>query len=224
MKNTFLFFVLLCVSFAAVAQDVIVKKDKSEIQALILRVDEKNIEYKKWNNQSGPTYVISIGNIASIRYANGDVERFVNVQPSNQSINQQNDYQSNNQLKPKQTENNSSEVTAAILQSQIANQKAKLGHVTTTGAIITTLAAVGTGLGVGIPTNIWVGAGLAAGMMFGGILITKAVAAPYRDAISDLERQLRSVKSKNNLSFSPIVVIDGLSGNYGAGMMLSFSF
>lgn len=225
MKRVVLFFALFCASFSIVAQDVIVKRDKSEIQALILRVDEKNVEYKKWDNQGGPTYVISIGNISSIRYANGDVERFVNVQPSTPTFNQQNDYTSDNQIKPKQQENNSNETTVAVLQSQIANQKAKLGSANTVGIIISTLTAVGTGVGVGILADSWLVSGLvAAGIGVGGVLITSAVTSPYRTAISDLERQLKSVKSKNGLSFCPVIVIDELGGNYGAGVSLSYSF
>lgn len=225
MKRVVLFLALFCASFSVVAQDVIVKRDKSEIQALILRVDEKNVEYKKWNNQGGPTYSISIGNISSIRYANGDVERFVNVQPSTPTNNQQNDYTSNNQIKPKQQENNFHETTVAVLQSQIANQKAKLGTANTVGAIITTLTGIGAGVGVGVLSGSWLGGGLVTGgIIVGGILITSAVTSSYRTAISDLELQLKSVKSKNGLSFCPVIVIDELGGNYGAGMSLSFSF
>ena len=71
MKRLVLIIALICIAGITKAQDVIVKKDKTEIQALVIRVDDENIEYKKWNNQSGPTFVISVNKVALIQYRNG---------------------------------------------------------------------------------------------------------------------------------------------------------
>jgi hypothetical protein len=219
-KKSVLFLIFMCVSFVTMAQDVIVKKDKSEIQALILRVDEQNIEYKKWNNQSGPTFVISLGSVAFVKFANGEMERFGNVQQNNQ----QNDYQDKHQPMQQQTDNNN-EVTEAILRSQIANQKGKLEHTIRAGAIITTIAAIGTGAGVAIPAdNVWLGAGIAGGMMIIGIVITRSLAGSYQSAIWELEQQLKNVSSKSSLSLAPVIMKDKGSGNCGTGCMLLYSF
>ena len=64
------------ISFSSFAQDVIVKKDGKEIEALIIEVHETEIHYKKFNNQSGPTYIVSISALNLVRYENGDVESY----------------------------------------------------------------------------------------------------------------------------------------------------
>ena len=64
------------ISFSSFAQDVIVKKDGKEIEALIIEVHDSEIHYKKFNNQSGPTYIVSISALNLVRYENGDVESY----------------------------------------------------------------------------------------------------------------------------------------------------
>lgn len=50
----------MSLSYMASAQDVIVKKDGSTIVSKVLEVNTDNIKYKKFSNQNGPTYTISI--------------------------------------------------------------------------------------------------------------------------------------------------------------------
>ena len=76
MKNIFFLIFLAGISFSSFAQDVIVKKDGKEIEALIIEVHETEIHYKKFNNQSGPTYIVSISSLTDVRYENGDVESY----------------------------------------------------------------------------------------------------------------------------------------------------
>ena len=75
MKKT-LFILLSLMATHLHAQDVIIKKDDSTILAKVLEVDETNIKYKKYSNQSGPTYTISIANVRAINYQNGEKEDF----------------------------------------------------------------------------------------------------------------------------------------------------
>lgn len=58
------------------AQDVLVKKDGSTILAKVLKITETEVEYKDFNNQDGPTRVISIVNLQAINYQNGQKESF----------------------------------------------------------------------------------------------------------------------------------------------------
>lgn len=58
------------------AQDVLVKKDGSTILVKVLKVTETEVEYKDFNNQDGPTRVISITSLLSINYQNGQKESF----------------------------------------------------------------------------------------------------------------------------------------------------
>ena len=58
------------------AQDVIVKKDASTILAKILSISETEIEYKKWDNQDGPTFKINLSSVMSVTYQNGTTDAF----------------------------------------------------------------------------------------------------------------------------------------------------
>lgn len=75
---------LLIITFLGIAgfaksQDVIVKKDNSTILSKVVEINSSEIRYKKWSNQDGPTYSISISDVASINYANGEVDKFANT-------------------------------------------------------------------------------------------------------------------------------------------------
>ena len=52
------------------------KKDGSTILANVLKITETEVEYKDFNNQDGPTRVISIVNLQAINYQNGQKESF----------------------------------------------------------------------------------------------------------------------------------------------------
>ena len=67
------------------AQDLIVKKDGSVIQAKVTKVGTSEVEYKKWSNPDGPQYSITIADILAINYKNGDKETFDNVSASRNS-------------------------------------------------------------------------------------------------------------------------------------------
>lgn len=67
---------MLTMSISIYAQDVIVKKDGTTIMAKVLTVGTTTVEYKKWSNQDGPTYVIEKTELLSINYANGEKEVF----------------------------------------------------------------------------------------------------------------------------------------------------
>lgn len=70
----------LCVAGSyASAQDMIVKKDGSVIQAKVTKIGTSEVEYKKWSNQDGPQYSIAVADILAINYQNGEKETFENV-------------------------------------------------------------------------------------------------------------------------------------------------
>lgn len=70
---------LLLIGTYANAQDLIVKRDGSVIQAKVTKVGTSEVEYKKWSNQDGPQYSIAVADILAINYKNGDKETFENV-------------------------------------------------------------------------------------------------------------------------------------------------
>lgn len=95
------------------AQDLIVKKDGSVIQAKVTKVGTSEVEYKKWSNPDGPQYSITIADILAINYKNGDKETFDNVSASrnNQAAKTQTEGQQN--VIQIQTEDLSHEVKVA---------------------------------------------------------------------------------------------------------------
>ena len=63
------------------AQDVIVKKDGSTILSKVLEVNANDIKYKKYSNLNGPTYTISVKELISINYENGERDSFASSNP-----------------------------------------------------------------------------------------------------------------------------------------------
>ena len=61
---------------SAVAQDLIVKRDASQIEARVTEIAPEVVRYKRFSNPDGPTYVLPVAEIDYIRFANGEVERF----------------------------------------------------------------------------------------------------------------------------------------------------
>lgn len=75
MKNYFALF-LLMLSSTLFAQDVIVKKDGSTILSKVYEIGKKEIKYKKFSNLNGPLYNISIKEVFSVNYENGEKDLF----------------------------------------------------------------------------------------------------------------------------------------------------
>lgn len=77
MKRTLLLFPALCCgALTAVAQDLIVKTDAAQIEAKVTEITPDAVRYKRFSNPEGPTYVLPVGEIDYIRYANGEKEVF----------------------------------------------------------------------------------------------------------------------------------------------------
>lgn len=76
MKHLTLLITLMCTIKMVYAQDIIVTKDGSLIEAKVTEIDDTSIKYKKWSNQNGPIYTLSINKVFSIKYQNGEKEVF----------------------------------------------------------------------------------------------------------------------------------------------------
>lgn len=78
--------------FGLFAQDVIVLRDATEIEAKVITVGIDEISYKKWNFQDGPTYQLPKKDVFFIKYENGDKDVFNDVsEASNSSQDAQNE-------------------------------------------------------------------------------------------------------------------------------------
>ena len=80
MKRFFLIASLLLAGYSALAQDIITKKDGTDIQAKILEVTTSDVKYKKYSNLEGPVYTIPKSDILIVRYMNGENEVFTESQ------------------------------------------------------------------------------------------------------------------------------------------------
>ena len=81
MKKFILIFTLLgaITMNSAVAQDILIKRTGDEIEAKVLEIGINEIKYKKFDNETGPTYTISKSEIFMIKYANGSKDVFTEI-------------------------------------------------------------------------------------------------------------------------------------------------
>lgn len=68
------------------AQDVIVRKDGSTVLAKVEKVGDTTIEYRKWDNPTGPVYTLAVAKILSINYENGTRDNFENIVDSSAPV------------------------------------------------------------------------------------------------------------------------------------------
>lgn len=61
----------LATALTAAAQDIVTKKDGTDIRAKILEVGLDDIKYKASDNLGGPTYTLPLSDILMIQYGNG---------------------------------------------------------------------------------------------------------------------------------------------------------
>ena len=71
MKKIILLAALVGLGNCAFAQDIITKKDATEIKAKVIKVGDSEIEYKQWTNLDGPIYTVPTDDVFTIKYENG---------------------------------------------------------------------------------------------------------------------------------------------------------
>ena len=77
MKKHFItLFLLIMISTIGYSQDILTKKNGEDIQAKVLEVTTGEVKYKKFDNQSGPTFTILKSELLMVRYENGTKDIF----------------------------------------------------------------------------------------------------------------------------------------------------
>ncbi len=76
-KKIIVVFSLLFCFLTGVAQDIIIKRDGSQLTGKVLEITETVVKYKKADNPDGPLYSISVDDIVRINYENGNADIFV---------------------------------------------------------------------------------------------------------------------------------------------------
>lgn len=97
---------LLCTS-NIYSQDILIKKNGDEVEVRVISISNDEIEYKKWSNQDGPSYIIPKGEVFMIKYKNGEKDVF-NTKNSASTSNQQTLNADNQRLKAHPSHDNAS--------------------------------------------------------------------------------------------------------------------
>ncbi|WP_179352576.1 hypothetical protein [Winogradskyella vidalii] len=95
MKKNLIVFTLLLMAGALSAQDKIYFNDGSTVEAKVLVVSESNIQYKKFDNQTGPTFEVGVSKINMIVYENGSHQMFKKSNEATTSKNTNSDFRKN---------------------------------------------------------------------------------------------------------------------------------
>ena len=82
-KSLLIHLIVLCTAQLAYSQDIIYKKDGSRIDTKIIKIQQEEIWYKKWNYQDGPEISILKSDVLLIQYANGETEVFQTEKTNN---------------------------------------------------------------------------------------------------------------------------------------------
>ncbi len=75
--------IVACCLFAmgAAAQDIILKRNAEEIEAIVREITDTDVRYRKFSDPEGVTYSIARSRVFSITYMNGQKELFVDDAP-----------------------------------------------------------------------------------------------------------------------------------------------
>lgn len=76
LKKSLLF--ALCILFTKISysQDIITLKNGEEIKSKVVNIGQKDITYKKFENQEGPSYTMQKSEVFFVKYENGTKEMF----------------------------------------------------------------------------------------------------------------------------------------------------
>jgi len=85
-KAIILCLALFSIAFPGYSQDIITLKTGEQIRSKILEIGQSDIKYKKFDNQSGPVYIIVKSDITNIVYENGTKDVFSAETPSPEAV------------------------------------------------------------------------------------------------------------------------------------------
>jgi hypothetical protein len=79
-KAILILLVTVSISTLCFSQDVITLRTGDQIRSKIMEIGQREIKYKKFDNQTGPVYVVDKSDVSFIQYENGTKDIFNNVQ------------------------------------------------------------------------------------------------------------------------------------------------
>jgi opacity protein-like surface antigen len=132
------------------SQDVITKKNGDEIRAKVVEIGSTDVKYKRFGNETGPTYTLSKSEIFMIKYENGDKDMF------NETVKKTNATDESKGVPVKATRSNQAVTTPTT--TKAAAKPATAAAAPTTGATAIPIyperkGFVGVSLGAAIPVG-----------------------------------------------------------------------
>ncbi len=94
IKQILITLICLGATQAATAQDIIYRKNGSSEKAKVKEISIRSITYKRWDNLTGPDFVIDKDEVRSVRFENGTEERFGRMEAFRKKVNADNDNES----------------------------------------------------------------------------------------------------------------------------------
>ena len=83
MRKTILILTMFCYAIAGMAQDIIILRDGDEIRSIVQEVGLSEVKYKKYENLTGPVYIVLKKDIFMIKYQNGTKDLFESISDVN---------------------------------------------------------------------------------------------------------------------------------------------
>lgn len=242
MKPFIILLFSYCLTTGAIAQDIIVKNDKTEIKAKIEEITETTIKYKKFEMLDGPIYNINVNDVFMIMYKNGAKE-YIQAKTNTQAPVQNNTPVVNPSVQSAPT-NNTNQTTniggahepmVRIRRGYYSYQGTKFksnsdyiytfekfGYkdlaVRYKGGVTTQYIGSGAGfvcliLGIALGDN---------GLLYGGaggVLIVSIIATGKRDnAVQEFNKRATKKIGFNKIELSPTFNIDGQGNHIGIAM------
>jgi hypothetical protein len=78
MKNLLFLFIAFSINVQVKAQDIITTLNGDEIKSKVMEVSSTEVKYKKFDNLSGPLFVVLKSELLMIKYENGNKDVFTN--------------------------------------------------------------------------------------------------------------------------------------------------
>lgn len=81
-----LLFISLLITNVVLAQDVIQQKSGESVKAKVKEISKTEVKYLKFDNLEGPIYILPLSDIDFIKYENGKIENYTQVEPQREAV------------------------------------------------------------------------------------------------------------------------------------------
>lgn len=199
MKKTMLMgLLLLSMGLILNAQDVIVKRDGSDIKAKVEEISATDIKYRQWEHLSGPLYTVPKAEVLRIYYADGHSDVF----------------------KPESKAPSTTAYDSLMKQSKLNKAWGIVGCVVGPVFMGAGVAYLAVSLNNREPVTRGLGIALSSLMLAGGF--TETILGPVALVKSRKQREAAAAMKTNALLYLPMPVINTAGTGAGIGWRMKF--